>query len=61
MPVCVMYITGNATRMCLPDLTWADPDVTNCQSRVFVDIMERVSRYYSTLYYVNRDGTEEAL
>ena len=36
------HFTGNATRYCLVNVTWADPDVTNCWSRVFVDIMERV-------------------
>ena len=39
----ISAITGNATRTCQDDVTWAAPDVTNCQSRVFVDIMERVS------------------
>ena len=39
----MLCVPGNATRMCLANLTWTEPDVTNCQSRVFVDIMERVS------------------
>ena len=38
-----LHVLGNATRMCRSDLTWNPPNVTNCQSRVFVDIMERVS------------------
>ena len=37
-----VHFTGNATRHCFVDLTWAAPDVNNCQSRKFVDIMERV-------------------
>ena len=37
------HVSGNATRMCQLGGTWDPPDVTACQSRVFVDIMERVS------------------
>ena len=43
------YCTGNATRMCQDDVTWAAPDVSDCQSRVFVDIMERVNQYLTAL------------
>jgi hypothetical protein len=38
---CGVDFVGNATRMCQLDGTWDPPDVTACQSRVFVDIMER--------------------
>ena len=38
----LMLSPGNATRLCQSNLIWAEPNVTNCQSRVFVDIMERV-------------------
>ena len=37
-----IHLTGNATRYCFVNLTWADPDIINCQSRVFVDIKKRV-------------------
>ena len=36
-------IAGNASRSCQVDSNWEAPDVTDCQSRIFVDIMERVS------------------
>jgi hypothetical protein len=38
---CGVDFVGNATRLCQSNLIWAEPNVTNCQSRVFVDIMER--------------------
>ena len=53
--ICIyIHVLGNATRMCRLDLTWNPPNVTNCQSRVFVDIMERVSCVSCALVYLDK-------
>ena len=44
-----MVFPGNATRLCQSNLVWAKPNVTNCQSRVVVDIMERVRELESAV------------
>ena len=43
MLIFIACVSGNATRVCRTDSTWGPPDVTECQRRDFVDIMERVS------------------
>ena len=39
-------LTGNVSRVCYETATWAEPDVSDCQSRQFQELKETV-RYSS--------------
>ena len=34
--------TGNATRLCMSDGNWADPDVLECESEQFLQLLSQV-------------------
>ena len=41
------FVLGNATRMCGAGGVWADPDVIDCSSRVFIMVQVEVSSTYT--------------
>ena len=39
-----IYYIGNATRECFTNKTWGSPDVSKCQSKVFINLKARVRK-----------------
>ena len=44
----ILITVGNATRLCMMDGNWADPDVLECESQQFLQILLQVT---STILY----------
>ena len=38
----IFITTGNATRLCMMNGMWADPDVLECNSQQFLEILSQV-------------------
>ena len=38
-----LITVGNATRLCMMNGIWADPDVLGCESQQFVQILSQVT------------------
>ena len=38
-----LITAGNATRLCMMNGMWADPDVLGCESQQFLEILSQVS------------------